>query len=159
VAPAVPLACALALPLSAHAAIDPGVNYDPGSPAGKEYAIPLVQGRAIGAGTDNQRAAAGIAFGAGIKPPSGGAGTGGSHRPRHGSGSGGGTAKGTGKGAPVGGSSSPLAKLSPQDRQRLLNAEQPGGTGLLTAGIALAVLLPALLVAVLLRRRPEQPAS
>jgi hypothetical protein len=159
VAPAVPLACALALPLSAHAAIDPGVNYDPGSPAGKEYAIPLVQGRAIGAGTDNQRAAAGIAFGAGIKPPSGGAGTGGSHRPRHGSGSGGGTAKGTGKGAPVGGSSSPLAKLNPQDRQRLLNAEQPGGTGLLTAGIALAVLLPALLVAVLLRRRPEQPAS
>lgn len=160
-----PLACALALPLSAHAAIDPGVNYDPGSPAGKEYAIPLVQGRAIGAGTDNQRAAAGIAFGAGIKPPSGGAGTGGNHRPGHGSGSGGsGTANGPGHGAQRGGagsgsSSSPLAKLSPQDRQRLLNAEQPGGTGLLTAGIALAVLLPALLVAVLLRRRPEQPAS
>jgi hypothetical protein len=163
VAPAVPLACVLALPLSAHAAIDPGVNYDPGSPAGKEYAIPLVQGRAIGAGTDNQRAAAGIAFGAGIKPPSGGAGTGGSHRPGHGSGSGhgakGGGAK-TGKGAlGSSSSSSPLASLTPRERQRLLNAEQPGGTGLLTAGIALAVLLPALLVAVLLRRRPEQPAS
>jgi hypothetical protein len=157
----VPLACALALPLSAHAAIDPGVNYDPGSPAGKEYAIPLVQGRAIGAGTDNQRAAAGIAFGAGIKPPSGGAGTGGSHRPGRGSGSGAtGGGKQTGKGALGGGSSSsPLAGLTPRENQRLLNAEQPGGTGLLTAGIALAVLLPALLVAVLLRRRPEQPAS
>jgi len=155
----VPLACALALPLSAHAAIDPGVNYDPGSPAGKEYAIPLVQGRAIGAGTDNQRAAASIPFGAGIKPPSGGAGSGGGHRPGHGSGSGGG-AKGTGKAARGGSSaSSSRGSLTPHERERLLDAEQPGGTGLLTAGIALAVLLPALLVALLLRRRPEQPAS
>jgi hypothetical protein len=38
------IAAALALPAPA-AAIDPGVNYDPGSPAGKEYAIPFVEGR------------------------------------------------------------------------------------------------------------------
>jgi len=36
---------ALALPGAASAQIDPGVNYDPGSPAGKEYAIPLVERR------------------------------------------------------------------------------------------------------------------
>src|SRR5262245_43087941 len=73
---------ALAMPAAASAQIDPGVNYDPGSPAGKEYAIPLVEGRSDGAGTTNQRKGANIPFGVGIKPPGGksggkhGAGTG-----------------------------------------------------------------------------------
>src|ERR671934_1777550 len=87
--PKVALLCAcagaaLALPSSASAQIDPGVVYDPGSPAGKEYAIPLVEGRSDAAGTTNQRQGANIPFGVGITPPGGngggrhGAGTGGS---------------------------------------------------------------------------------
>src|ERR671922_124037 len=39
---------------------DPGIHFDSGSPAGKEYAIPLAEGRAEGAGTKNQRAAADV---------------------------------------------------------------------------------------------------
>src|SRR5215207_7438747 len=67
-------ACAvagLALPGAASAPIDPGVNYDPGSPAGKEYAIPLVEGRADAAGTTDQQRGANIPFGVGIKPRGG----------------------------------------------------------------------------------------
>src|SRR5215218_4098485 len=62
----------LALPGAASAQIDPGVNYDPGSPAGKEYAIPFVEGRSDAAGTTNQRSGGNIPFGVGIKAPSGG---------------------------------------------------------------------------------------
>src|SRR5262245_48305907 len=68
-------AAALALPGTASAQIDPGVhidpgtNYDPGSPAGKEYAIPLVEGRSDGAGTTDQRKGGNIPFGLGITPP------------------------------------------------------------------------------------------
>src|SRR5215216_1237004 len=70
-------AAALALPGAASAQsdrgvhIDPGVNYDPGSPAGKEYAIPLVEGRSDAAGTTDQQEGANIPFGVGIKPPGG----------------------------------------------------------------------------------------
>src|SRR5918994_4005797 len=62
---------ALALPGAASAQIDPGVNYDPGSPAGKEYAIPLVEGRSEAAGTTDQQEGANIPFGVGIGPPGG----------------------------------------------------------------------------------------
>ena len=62
-------AAALALPATASAQIDPGVTYDPGSPAGKEYAIPLVEGRSDAAGTTNQRQGANIPFGVGITAP------------------------------------------------------------------------------------------
>jgi hypothetical protein len=65
----------LGLP-SATSAQDPGVHFDSGSPAGKEYAIPLAEGRAEGAGTTNQRAAANTPFGAGITPPGSGGGSG-----------------------------------------------------------------------------------
>src|SRR5918995_2842439 len=64
-------AAALALPATGSAQIDPGVNYDPGSPAGKEYAIPLVEGRSDAAGTTDQREGANIPFGVGIGPPGG----------------------------------------------------------------------------------------
>ena len=60
---------ALALPGTASAQIEPGVNYDPGSPAGKEYAIPLAEGRSDAAGTTNQRKGENIPFVVGIKPP------------------------------------------------------------------------------------------
>src|SRR5829696_10368467 len=76
-------ACAvagLALPGAASAQIDPGVNYDPGSPAGKEYAIPLVEGRSDGAGTTDWQQGANVPFGVGIEPVGRGGGRRGSAR-------------------------------------------------------------------------------
>jgi len=143
-------------------AIDPGVNYDPGSPAGKEYAIPLVEGRSEGAGTTNQRAGANIPFGVGITPPgSGGAGGGG--------GKNGGSRKngaGTSRGAAPREARAGEAGASngiPRDRRelesRLADAESAGGTAGRTLGLAIAVLLAAGLLAVALRRRQGPQAA
>ncbi|MDX6639503.1 MAG: hypothetical protein QOF12_514 [Solirubrobacteraceae bacterium] len=148
VAAALPAAAALALPLGAHAASDPGVNWDPGSPAAKEYAIPLAQGRADGAGTDNQQAAANTAFGVGLKPPAGGAGAGkGSRAGKKGSRAGSGRGKKSSAAQPA---------ISPALAGQIAKAEAPGGTTVLTLGMALAVLLAAAALAVALRGRLPQ---
>ena len=147
-----PLGAALVFPAAVQAA-DPGVTFDPGKPAGKEYALPIVAGRADGAGTENQRAAADTPFGVGVRPPGGG--SGGSGQSGHGSGSDvkdrrhGGTSKAT----PTVGTGS---ASDPNLRNRIAHAEEPGGTELWTLGIALAVLLTAGLLAFGLRRRGEQ---
>jgi len=149
-----PTAVALALPLSAQAAApEPGVTFDPGSPAGTEYAIPLSQGRADGAGsTNNSGSASKTPFGIGVKPPGSG---------RGGSGSSGGHGHGGGTGTtnvagPTGGTGS---RVDPNLRSRIAQAEEPGGTELWTLGIGLAVVLLASVLALALRRgRPEQPA-
>src|SRR3954447_13478556 len=65
---AVAVGVSLAAPSSA-AALDPEVNYDPGTLAGKEYVIPLFGGRADGAGTTDQLHGGNVAFGLGIRPP------------------------------------------------------------------------------------------
>ena len=147
-----PVAAALAFPAAVQAA-DPGVTFDPGKPAGKEYALPIVAGRADGAGTENQRAAADTPFGVGIRPP--GSGSGGSGQSGHGSGSDGKDRRhgGTSKATPTGGTGS---ANDPNLRNRIAQAEEPGGTELWTLGIALAVLLTAGLLAFGLRRRGEQ---
>jgi len=152
------VAVALALPAAAGAAIDPGVNYDPGSPAGKEYAIPLVQGRADGAGTQNQQAAANTAFGVGITPPGGGSGAsrGAGAKGRGGAGKGGSSHAAPGRGGRAGAGSTAAKRLSPALAARILKAGEPQGTGLLTAGMALAVLLAAAALALALRRHPQQ---
>jgi hypothetical protein len=49
-----------------------GVHIDPGSPAAKEYAIPLSQARQIGGGSSSSGSSTATAFGAGIKPPASG---------------------------------------------------------------------------------------
>jgi hypothetical protein len=49
-----------------------GVHIDPGSPAAKEYAIPLSQARQIGSGSSSSASSTATAFGAGIKPPASG---------------------------------------------------------------------------------------
>src|SRR4051794_16324783 len=67
---AVAVGVGLAAPSSA-AALDPEVNYDPGTLSGKEYVIPLAGGRSDGAGTTDQVRGAGVAFGLGIRPPGG----------------------------------------------------------------------------------------
>src|SRR6476661_5547680 len=62
----------------AAAGLEPGVHIDPGSPAAKEYALPLNQARQTGAGSTSGGSSE-TPFGAGIKPPgSGGAGGSGS---------------------------------------------------------------------------------
>jgi hypothetical protein len=52
----------------AAGALEPGVHADPGSPAAKEYALPLNQARQTGSGGASK--SEGTLFGAGIKPPS-----------------------------------------------------------------------------------------
>ncbi len=69
------------LPVSAQAAtgLEPGVHADPGSPAAKEYALPINQARQTGAAPGHASTGSAALFGAGIKPPgSGGSGRGGS---------------------------------------------------------------------------------
>ena len=54
-------------------ALEPGVHADPGSPAAKQYALPLNQARQTGAGpTGHEGSSANVPFGAGIKPPGAG---------------------------------------------------------------------------------------
>src|SRR5919197_6754763 len=146
--PKVSLTCiaicgALGVPGSALAQ-DPGIHFDSGSPAGKEYAIPLAEGRAEGAGTKNQRAAADVPFGVGITPPGGGDGSGGRGGPGGGGGgpassgttggdgsqgaSGGAKSSGAGgqgasRGAEGSGSKRPVV-----DEQAVSNAEAPVDT-------------------------------
>jgi hypothetical protein len=156
--PKVALLCAcagaaLALPCSASAQIDPGVVYDPGSPAGKEYAIPLVEGRSDAAGTTNQRQGANIPFGVGITPPGGKGG--GKNGGKHGGGTGG--SGGTGGG---GGDRAELHGARPGESSqalgaRIASAEEPHGTAGRTFLLALAVLGPAALLALLLRQRTQ----
>jgi hypothetical protein len=56
----------------AGAGLEPGVHIDPGSPAAKEYVLPLNQARQIGGGTPSSRSPSGALFGAGITPPGAG---------------------------------------------------------------------------------------
>ena len=65
----------LAVPVPALG-LEPGVHADPGSPASKQYALPLNQARQTGAGpAGHEGSSANVPFGAGIKPPGpGGAG-------------------------------------------------------------------------------------
>jgi hypothetical protein len=68
--------------------LEPGVHADPGSPAAKQYSLPLNQARQTGAGpAGHEGSSANVPFGAGIKPP----GTGGSSH------SGAGTVQATGR--------------------------------------------------------------
>jgi hypothetical protein len=53
-------------------ALEPGVHVDPGSPAAKEYALPLSQARQTGSESTSQASAESTLFGAGIKPPGSG---------------------------------------------------------------------------------------
>ena len=143
------LAIVVAFPVGAQAAVDPGVNYDPASPAGKEYAIPLALGRAEGAGTEDQQAAANTPFGIGITPPGAGAGAGSGGADGGSTGGAGGTGGAAGSGREAGGDPATL-------RSRIDEAEEAGGTAARwTLGIALAVTLAAALLTVGLRERRE----
>jgi hypothetical protein len=60
----------LAASAQAATALEPGVHVDPGSPAAKEYALPLNQARQTGSETGSKANSESTLFGAGIKPPS-----------------------------------------------------------------------------------------
>jgi hypothetical protein len=149
---------------SATLAQDPGVHFDSGSPAGKEYAIPLAEGRAEGAGTTNQRAAANTPFGVGITPPGGGGGAG-----ANGSGTTGGDEargerggnkrsgagrRGAGETADGRGSNPPAV-----DERAVSNAEAPVDTTARTMAIGFVVVAAGVLLALLLWWRREQPTA
>jgi len=73
----------LAASAEAATALEPGVHVDPGSPAAKEYALPLSQARQTGSESPSQSGSQapsrsvgeGALFGAGIKPPPSGGST------------------------------------------------------------------------------------
>jgi hypothetical protein len=139
------------------AGLEPGVHVDPGSPAAKEYALPLSQGRQTGGGATSS-AGPETPFGAGIKPPrSGGPGSrsggaGGSSR----SGGAGGSSRSRGAGAgtpgnqPVGrarpGSQGVQASsvLLPPAVRQAEDTSSSGGTGslavLIGGGVAILVI-------------------
>jgi len=52
--------------------LEPGVHIDPGSPAAKEYALPLNQARQTGSQSSARGSSSGPLFGAGIGPPGAG---------------------------------------------------------------------------------------
>jgi hypothetical protein len=153
------LVIALGLPAPAAAQVDPGINFDPGSPAGKEYAIPLAEGRAEGAGTSDPRTGGDIPFGVGIEPPGGGSGGGAGTGGSGGAGTGGSEPTGSGKsGAGAGDGARIEGERGEASRSTsLAEAESEEGTAWQTLVLALAVLLPAALLAVVLAaRRPSR---
>lgn len=140
---------------SAHAAsgLEPGVHVDPGSPAAKEYSLPLDQARQVGArssssGATSPQSPEGALFGAGIKPPGSG---GGSHTPAAAPGASGapsaqghsGSTHGSGGPAQAGGAPGPQQLLA----QTVLRAERDQGSG--GGGSTLALLGGAVAVIVL----------
>jgi hypothetical protein len=125
--------------VQAATGLEPGVHTDPGSPAAKEYALPLDQARQTGAGpAGHEGSSASGPFGAGIHPPgAGGAShtgspTNGSHGQRGGSNASSTSAPGTGVAVP----SIVLNSVRPQ--------ASPGGDGsllaLLGGGVAILIL-------------------
>jgi hypothetical protein len=128
--------------------LEPGVHIDPGSPAAKEYALPLNQARQTGAPSASQPGAEGALFGAGIKPP----GSGGPPRTGHhgspGPGAGGAQPGSSGTGATASaatpGTSAGLDGALSAAALRAARAQSPTGDGsllaLLGGGVVVLVL-------------------
>jgi hypothetical protein len=145
------LCCVLAS-AQAASALEPGVHVDPGSPAAKEYALPLDQARQTGTESSSQPSSEGGLFGAGIKPPGsggssrGGGGTGGGGT--GGSTTGGHVANGTGHAAPPAQGASATSPSQAQLAQAALRAAREQGSGggngsilaLVGGGVAILVL-------------------
>ena len=128
----------------AGAGLEPGVHVDPGSPAGKEYALPLSQARQTG-GQGNGANAEGTLFGAGVKPPGGGPAAGAPGAARQGSIGSGAAAHAASEAAALAASSGPASPANALSAITLRDARlQPGGGGssslaLIGGGIAVLV--------------------
>ena len=155
----------------AHAQGD-GVTYDPDSPAGREYALPLPRERASahpgrGDGSDRASPSAPL-FGAGLRregPSSGAPTTGGDARPRTGTPASDGSADGKGGAEPSGSAGgdrgtrrddAASAPLPSSDDER---AERAEVGGFVTIGTAGAALLAGLLLRRIRGRAGTPPAS
>lgn len=153
----VSLACAVAiltLGSSASYALEPGVHVDPGSPAAKEYALPLNEARATGVHGSGSKGDSGTSFGAGIKPGSGGPKDPGS---RPGASGAGGSSTST-KGA-LSRLSVPSALPAAVLRSETSHASSDGnGSILVLLGAGVAILVLSGFVGMVLRRnRPSAP--
>jgi hypothetical protein len=146
-----------AAPVQAATGLEEGVHADPGSPAAKQYALPLNQARQTGAGpAGRESSSASVPFGAGIHPPgSGGAPhtgspTNGSHGQRGVSNASTANASGTG------------VTIPPIVLHSVRSQASPGGDGSLLAllGGAVAILVLGGFGGTLMRRshRPSTPA-
>jgi hypothetical protein len=129
---ALTLSC-IAVSAQAATGLEPGVHADPGSPAAKQYALPLNQARGTGGVTGHTTSSSAALFGAGIKPP----GSGGSGRAKSTAGN---TPSSAGRGAP---SSDPEAAV-PAVVLRAARTQASNGNGstltLLGGGVAIIVL-------------------
>src|SRR5689334_18685292 len=130
-------------------ALEPGVHVDPGSPAGKEYSLPLGQARQTGGGsgssTGNENS---NLFGAGIKP--------------HGGGKGGGQAGGNdgGSAGRPGGAAAGSAGPTPAGVLRAAHDDSSDASLLALIGGGIAILvLGAFGGTVLRHRRPPRPTQ
>jgi hypothetical protein len=141
------LCCVLASPQAASA-LEPGVHVDPGSPAAKEYALPLDQARQTGTESSSQPSSEGGLFGAGIKPPGSGGSSHGGGGGTGGSATGGHEANATGHAAPPAQGASATSPSQARLAQAALRAAREqgssGGNGSILAlvggGVAILVL-------------------
>jgi hypothetical protein len=131
----------------AASALEPGVHVDPGSPAAKEYALPLAQARQTGSEPSAHTSSESTLFGAGIKPP-GAPGRPSSHSTKAGARApaGPGATGASGGGTELGAGPGPLSQPALSEAMlRAARAEgSPGGDGsilaLLGGGVAILVL-------------------
>jgi hypothetical protein len=120
--------------------LEPGVHADPGSPAAKEYALPLDQARQTGSPPKGGSSRA-VPFGAGIHPPGGsGSGSSAGESPRHGA-----AGKGTSLVAASNASGSSTRAIIPAAVLRAASERGSSGGGgsilaLIGGGVAILVL-------------------
>jgi hypothetical protein len=139
VATALLAASCSAVAAPAAAGLEPGVHVDPGSPAAKEYALPLSQGRQTGAGSASGGGSE-TQFGAGIKPP--GSGGPGSRSPGAGAGTPGSRRAGRAPSGPHGAQAA--SGTLPPLVQQAVDSHSSGGAGslpvLIGGGVAILVI-------------------
>ncbi|MFL5866817.1 MAG: hypothetical protein ACJ766_06930 [Thermoleophilaceae bacterium] len=140
------------LPSAAAAKDEPGVHVDPGSPSGKEYAIPLEGARrdASGGGSSSGSSggSSGSSGGGAAKAPLFGEGI----TPAGGSQSGGGSGNGSGGSAHKGGKKASAVEQTARSTLASAPAAGSGDSTAQTGAIGLAVLLLGGALGLLLRR-------
>jgi hypothetical protein len=124
----------------ADTGLEPGVHVDPGSPAAKEYVIPLGQARQIGAGGSSDGSSPPL-FGAGIGPR----GPGGSSHSHSGAGRTSGAANASGSGSASKPSSTGIAGRESLPSSVLASSSRASGDSgsllaLLAGGVAILIL-------------------
>ncbi|MCW3067843.1 MAG: hypothetical protein JWL67_468 [Solirubrobacterales bacterium] len=157
-----------AMTVPAAFALEPGVHVDPGSPAAKEYSLPLTQARQTGSTSSPQQGSEGNLFGAGIKPPGTGgghgSGKGATHSPATPGGSvaspGAASAAGSGAGGGAGAGAPPPSPQAVLRAAREQGSSGGGGSTIALIGGAVAILVLGAFGGTILRhsRRPRTSA-